>query len=175
MDVIGIDMPWNAKVSLGFSQPSTPKGKVNSVFGTKEGPEDTYVGSPTTTPGTDLTHPPSFPHPHSGPKPDSVDRNRHSNRSSPASAPVSYQISSLIRSNSQNSSDSGRHHSGSVDRVREAEKELLERLRDSSTLADVKVKESRSPGKEMLERRPSEDSIKPTPAFSFPLLQGSDQ
>uniref|UniRef100_A0A8C4HML1 Fibrosin-like 1 n=1 Tax=Dicentrarchus labrax TaxID=13489 RepID=A0A8C4HML1_DICLA len=92
---------------------------------------------------------------------DSVDRNRHSNRSSPASAPVSYQISSLIRSNSQNSSDSGRHHTGSVDRVREAEKELLERHRESSTLADVKVKESRSPGKEMLERRSSEDSIKP--------------
>uniref|UniRef100_A0A087Y137 Fibrosin like 1 n=1 Tax=Poecilia formosa TaxID=48698 RepID=A0A087Y137_POEFO len=92
---------------------------------------------------------------------DSVDRNRHSNRSSPASAPVSYQISSLIRSNSQNSSDSGRHHSGSVDRVREAEKELLERQRESS-LADIKVKESRSPGKEMLERRTSEDSIKPT-------------
>uniref|UniRef100_A0A674PB82 Fibrosin like 1 n=1 Tax=Takifugu rubripes TaxID=31033 RepID=A0A674PB82_TAKRU len=91
---------------------------------------------------------------------DSVDRNRHSNRSSPASAPVSYQISSLIRSNSQNSSDSGRHHSGSVDRVREAEKELLERHRESS-LADVKVKESRSPGKEMLERRSSEDSMKP--------------
>ncbi|XP_072244545.1 fibrosin-1-like protein isoform X8 [Leuresthes tenuis] len=92
---------------------------------------------------------------------DSVERNRHSNRSSPASAPVSYQISSLIRSNSQNSNDSGRHHSGSVDRVREAEKELLERHRESSTLVDVKVKESRSPGKEMLERRPSEDSIKP--------------
>uniref|UniRef100_A0A8C6L570 Fibrosin like 1 n=1 Tax=Nothobranchius furzeri TaxID=105023 RepID=A0A8C6L570_NOTFU len=92
---------------------------------------------------------------------DSVDRNRHSNRSSPASAPVSYQISSLIRSNSQNSSDSGRHHSGSVDRVREVEKELLERQRESSGQADVKVKESRSPGKEMLERRPSEDSIKP--------------
>uniref|UniRef100_A0A3P9LKW6 Fibrosin-like 1 n=1 Tax=Oryzias latipes TaxID=8090 RepID=A0A3P9LKW6_ORYLA len=92
---------------------------------------------------------------------DSVDRNRHSNRSSPASAPVSYQISSLIRSNSQNSSDSGRHHSGSVDRVREAEKELFERHRESSTQADVKVKESRSPSKEMLERRTSEDSIKP--------------
>jgi len=27
MDVIGIDMLWNAKVSLGFSQPSTPEGK----------------------------------------------------------------------------------------------------------------------------------------------------
>ncbi|MEQ2196272.1 hypothetical protein XENOCAPTIV_028897 [Xenoophorus captivus] len=92
---------------------------------------------------------------------DSVDRNRHSNRSSPASAPVSYQISSLIRSNSQNSSDSGRHHSSSVDRVREIEKELLDRQRESS-LPDVKVKESRSPGKEMLERRASEDSIKPT-------------
>lgn len=90
-----------------------------------------------------------------------MDRNRHSNRSSPASAPVSYQISSLIRSNSQNSSDSGRHHSGSVDRVREAEKELLERHREASGLIDVKVKESRSPGKEMLERRPSEDAIKP--------------
>ncbi|XP_072770327.1 autism susceptibility gene 2 protein-like isoform X2 [Nerophis lumbriciformis] len=90
---------------------------------------------------------------------DSVERNRHSNRSSPASAPVSYQISSLIRSNSQ-SSDPGRHHSGSVDRVREAEKELLERHRDSSAMADVKIKESRSPGKEMLDRRSSEDSIK---------------
>ena len=91
-----------------------------------------------------------------------MDRNRHSNRSSPASAPVSYQISNLIRSNSQNSCDSGRHHSGSVDRVREAEKELLERHRESSSQGDVKVKESRSPGKEMLERRSSEDSIKPT-------------
>lgn len=91
---------------------------------------------------------------------DSADRNRHSNRSSPASAPVSHQISSLIRSNSQNSSDSGRHHSGSIDRVRETEKEMLERHRESTMLSDVKVKESRSPGKEMLERRPSEDSIK---------------
>ncbi|XP_077416668.1 fibrosin-like 1 isoform X8 [Vanacampus margaritifer] len=90
---------------------------------------------------------------------DSVERNRHSNRSSPASAPVSYQISNLIRSTSQNS-DPLRHHSGSVDRVREAEKELLERHRDSSALVDVKIKESRSPGKEMLERRSSEDSIK---------------
>lgn len=88
-----------------------------------------------------------------------MDRNRHSNRSSPASAPVSYQISSLIRSNSQ-SSESGRHHSGGVDRCREAEKELLDRHRDASALADVKLKESRSPGKEMLERRGSEDSIK---------------
>lgn len=92
---------------------------------------------------------------------DSVDRNRHSSRSSPASAPVSYQISSLIRSNSQNSNDSGRHHSGSVDRVRDGEKELLERHRESSTMADVKVKESRSPSKEVLERRSSEDPIKP--------------
>ncbi|XP_056129891.1 autism susceptibility gene 2 protein-like isoform X2 [Lampris incognitus] len=92
---------------------------------------------------------------------DSVDRNRHSNRSSPASAPVSYQISNLIRSNSQNSSDSGRHHSSSVDRVREAEKELLERHRESSLLGDIKVKESRSPSKEAMERRPIEDSIKP--------------
>ncbi|XP_061528992.1 autism susceptibility gene 2 protein isoform X6 [Phycodurus eques] len=90
---------------------------------------------------------------------DLVERNRHSNRSSPASAPVSYQISNLIRSNSQNS-DPGRHHSGSVDRVREAEKELLERHRESSALVDVKIKESRSPGKEMLEKRSSEDSIK---------------
>ncbi|XP_061622506.1 autism susceptibility gene 2 protein isoform X6 [Phyllopteryx taeniolatus] len=91
---------------------------------------------------------------------DLVERNRHSNRSSPASAPVSYQISNLIRSNSQNS-DPGRHHSGSVDRVREAEKELLERHRESSALVDVKIKESRSPGKEMLEKRSSEDSMKP--------------
>uniref|UniRef100_A0A6Q2XQV0 Fibrosin-like 1 n=1 Tax=Esox lucius TaxID=8010 RepID=A0A6Q2XQV0_ESOLU len=94
---------------------------------------------------------------------DSIERNRHSNRSSPASAPTSYQISSLIRSNSQNSSDSGRHHSSSVDRVREAEKELLERHREAAVLGDVKVKESRSPGggKELTDRRSSEDSIKP--------------
>lgn len=26
MDVIGIDMPWNAKVPLGFSQLSSPEG-----------------------------------------------------------------------------------------------------------------------------------------------------
>lgn len=90
-----------------------------------------------------------------------MDRNRHSNRSSPASAPVGYQISNLIRSNSQNSSDSGRHHSGSVDRVREAEKELLERHRESGMLGDVKIKESRSPGKDVMDRRSSEDSMKP--------------
>ncbi|KAJ8005796.1 hypothetical protein DPEC_G00121600 [Dallia pectoralis] len=95
---------------------------------------------------------------------DSIERNRHSNRSSPGSAPTSYQISSLIRSNSQNSSDSGRHNSGSVDRVREAEKELLERHREAVMLGDVKVKERRSPGgggKELTDRRSSEDSIKP--------------
>ncbi|KAM6965576.1 fibrosin-1-like protein isoform 3-T3 [Aplochiton taeniatus] len=89
---------------------------------------------------------------------DSVERNRHSNRSSP----VGYQISNLIRSNSQNSgSDPGRHHSSSVDRVREAEKELLERHREAAMLADIKVKESRSPGKEVVERRASEDPVKP--------------
>ncbi|CDQ74337.1 unnamed protein product [Oncorhynchus mykiss] len=71
---------------------------------------------------------------------DSIDRNRHSNRSSPASAQTSYQISSLIRSNSQNSSDSGRHHSASVDRVREAEKELLERHREAAILGDDPIK-----------------------------------
>ncbi|XP_066546285.1 fibrosin-like 1 isoform X12 [Amia ocellicauda] len=94
---------------------------------------------------------------------DSLDRNRHSNRSSPASAPVSYQISNLIRSNSQNSSDTGRHRSGSVDRVRDSEKELLERQREAALLGDIKVKESRSPGKEIQgqERRPSEDTCKP--------------
>ena len=94
-----------------------------------------------------------------------MERSRHSNRSSPASAPVSYQISSLIRSNSQNSSDSGRHRSGSVDRVREAEKELLERHREAAMLGggggDVKVKESRSPGKEASERRSGgDDAVK---------------
>ncbi|XP_073808118.1 fibrosin-1-like protein isoform X20 [Danio rerio] len=91
---------------------------------------------------------------------DSLDRNRHSNRSSPASAPVSYQISSLIRSNSQNSTDSGRHRSGSADRNREPEKELLDRQRDAVILGDVKVKESRSPGKEITDRRSSDDSLK---------------
>ncbi|XP_051972938.1 autism susceptibility gene 2 protein homolog isoform X3 [Xyrauchen texanus] len=92
---------------------------------------------------------------------DSVDRNRHSNRSSPASAPVSYQISSLIRSNSQNSTDSGRHRSSSADRNREPEKELLDRQREAAMLGDIKVKESRSPGKEITDRRSSDDSCKP--------------
>ncbi|KAK1893126.1 Autism susceptibility 2 protein [Dissostichus eleginoides] len=141
----------------------------NNMFGTKEGPGGMPTfGSPHHDTWNRLRRtPPSFPTPPQWPKKekdkdrDSVDRNRHSNRSSPASAPVSYQISNLIRSNSQNSCDSGRHHSGSVDRVREAEKELLERHRESSSQGDVKVKESRSPGKEMLERRSSEDSIKP--------------
>ncbi|CAM4545228.1 unnamed protein product [Leuciscus chuanchicus] len=91
---------------------------------------------------------------------DSIDRNRHSNRSSPASAPVSYQISNLIRSNSQNSSDSGRHRSGSADRNREPEKEHLERQREAGILGDIKVKESRSPGKEITDRRSSDDSLK---------------
>ncbi|XP_043094827.1 autism susceptibility gene 2 protein homolog isoform X15 [Puntigrus tetrazona] len=91
---------------------------------------------------------------------DSLDRNRHSNRSSPASAPVSYQISSLIRSNSQNSTDSGRHRSGSADRNREPEKELLDRQREAGILGDIKVKESRSPGKEISDRRSSDDSLK---------------
>uniref|UniRef100_A0A672LA33 Autism susceptibility gene 2 protein-like n=2 Tax=Sinocyclocheilus grahami TaxID=75366 RepID=A0A672LA33_SINGR len=91
---------------------------------------------------------------------DSLDRNRHSNRSSPASAPVSYQISSLIRSNSQNSNDSGRHRSGSADRNREPEKELLDRQREPGILGDIKVKESRSPGKEITDRRSSDDSLK---------------
>uniref|UniRef100_A0AAQ5YZL5 Fibrosin-like 1 n=1 Tax=Amphiprion ocellaris TaxID=80972 RepID=A0AAQ5YZL5_AMPOC len=175
--------------SSAFGGLGNPSLGSNSVFGSKEGPGGLPTfGSPHHDTWNRLRRtPPSFPTPPQWPKTadaersssansherekkksvklchyrDSVDRNRHSNRSSPASAPVSYQISSLIRSNSQNSSDSGRHHSGSVDRVREAEKELLERHRESSTLADVKVKESRSPGKEMLERRPSEDSIKP--------------
>ncbi|XP_051518257.1 autism susceptibility gene 2 protein-like isoform X10 [Myxocyprinus asiaticus] len=92
---------------------------------------------------------------------DSIDRNRHSNHSSPASAPVSYQISSLIRSNSQNSTDSGRHRSESADRNREPEKEMLDRQREAAMLGDVKVKESRSPGKEMTDKRSSDDSCKP--------------
>ncbi|XP_026104431.1 autism susceptibility gene 2 protein homolog isoform X3 [Carassius auratus] len=91
---------------------------------------------------------------------DSLDRNRHSNRSSPASAPVSYQISSLIRSNSQNSTDSGRHRSSSADRNREPEKELLDRQREAGILGDTKVKESHSPGKEITDRRSSDDSLK---------------
>uniref|UniRef100_A0A3Q3WNG3 Uncharacterized protein n=1 Tax=Mola mola TaxID=94237 RepID=A0A3Q3WNG3_MOLML len=146
--------------SSAFGGLGNPSLGSNNMFGSKEGPGGLPTfGSPHHDTWNRLRRtPPSFPTP---PQWDSVDRNRHSNRSSPASAPVSYQISSLIRSNSQNSSDSGRHHSGSVDRVREAEKELLERHRESSTLADIKVKESRSPGKEMLERRSSEDSIKP--------------
>ena len=90
---------------------------------------------------------------------DSLDQNRHSNRSSPASAQMGYQISNLIRSNSQNSNDSGRHHS--ADRAREAEKNLIERHREATMLGDIKVKESRSPGKEVQERRSSEDQCKP--------------
>ncbi|XP_046871931.1 LOW QUALITY PROTEIN: autism susceptibility gene 2 protein [Hypomesus transpacificus] len=107
---------------------------------------------------------------------DSLERSRHSNRSSPASAPVSYQISSLIRSNSQNSSDSGRHRSGSVDRVREAEKELLERHREAAMLTgggDVKVKESRSPGKEVPERRPGDDGVKPVRRSPSPYTKAA--
>ncbi|XP_077456151.1 fibrosin-like 1 isoform X3 [Stigmatopora argus] len=103
---------------------------------------------------------------------DSVERNRHSNRSSPASAPVSYQISNLIRSNSQNA-DAARHHGGSLDRVREAEKELLERHRDPSALVDVKVKESRSPAKEMLERRSSDDSVIPAQRSPSPYAKAA--
>ncbi|KAI4879109.1 hypothetical protein NFI96_025206 [Prochilodus magdalenae] len=81
---------------------------------------------------------------------DSVDRNRHSNRSSPASAPVSYQISSLIRSSSHNSAP------------RDTEKDLLDRQREAAMMADVKVKESRSPGKDVNERSASSaDSCKP--------------
>uniref|UniRef100_A0A8B9GTT4 Fibrosin-like 1 n=1 Tax=Astyanax mexicanus TaxID=7994 RepID=A0A8B9GTT4_ASTMX len=84
---------------------------------------------------------------------DSLDRNRHSNRSSPASAPVSYQISNLIRSSSHNSAPRC-----------DAEKDLLERQREATAalMADVKVKESRSPGKEINERSTSSaDSCKP--------------
>ncbi|KAL6465121.1 hypothetical protein MHYP_G00252540 [Metynnis hypsauchen] len=83
---------------------------------------------------------------------DSVDRNRHSNRSSPASAPVSYQISNLIRSSSHNSAP------------RDTEKDLLDRQREAAAalMADVKVKESRSPGKDANERSASSaDSCKP--------------
>lgn len=103
-----------------------------------------------------------------------MDRNRHSNRSSPASAPVSYQISNLIRSNSGGGGDSGggggggrQHHGNSAaeQRAREAEKELLERHhREAAMLVgDVKVKESRSPSKEIQERerRSVEDPCKP--------------
>lgn len=32
MDVIGIDMPWNAKVPLGFSQLSSPEGSESPLF-----------------------------------------------------------------------------------------------------------------------------------------------
>uniref|UniRef100_W5LAN9 Fibrosin like 1 n=1 Tax=Astyanax mexicanus TaxID=7994 RepID=W5LAN9_ASTMX len=84
---------------------------------------------------------------------DSLDRNRHSNRSSPASAPVSYQISNLIRSSSHNSAPRC-----------DTEKDLLERQREATAalMADVKVKESRSPGKEINERSTSSaDSCKP--------------
>ncbi|XP_065106892.1 fibrosin-1-like protein isoform X2 [Paramisgurnus dabryanus] len=103
---------------------------------------------------------------------DSLDRNRHSNRSSPASAPVSYQISSLIRSNSQNSTDSGRHRSGSADRNREPEKELLDRQREAAMLGDVKVKESRSPSKEITDRRSSDDPCKPIQRSPSPYSKG---
>lgn len=101
---------------------------------------------------------------------DSLDRNRHSNRSSPASAPVSYQISNLIRSNS---TDSGRHRSGSADRNREPEKELLDRQREAAMLGDVKVKESRSPSKEITDRRSSDDSCKPIQRSPSPYTKSN--
>ncbi|XP_057208175.1 autism susceptibility gene 2 protein isoform X10 [Triplophysa rosa] len=101
---------------------------------------------------------------------DSLDRNRHSNRSSPASAPVNYQISSLIRSNS---TDSGRHRSGSADRNREPEKELLDRQREAAMLGDVKVKESRSPSKEITDRRSADDSCKPIQRSPSPYSKSS--
>ncbi|MBN3298918.1 AUTS2 protein, partial [Amia calva] len=178
--------------SSAFGGLGNPSLASNSVFGHKEGHGLPGFSSPHHDTWNRLHRtPPSFPTPPQWPKSvdmersssvnnhdrerererereqekreDSLDRNRHSNRSSPASAPVSYQISNLIRSNSQNSSDTGRHRSGSVDRVRDSEKELLERQREAALLGDIKVKESRSPGKEIQgqERRPSEDTCKP--------------
>lgn len=90
---------------------------------------------------------------------------------------MGYHISNLIRSNSQSSGDLSRHPSGNVERVREAEKELLDPHRDSSTLADVKVKESRPPGHDVMERRSSEDSVKSSQRSPSPYLKAmiSDQ
>uniref|UniRef100_A0A8C9S507 Fibrosin like 1 n=1 Tax=Scleropages formosus TaxID=113540 RepID=A0A8C9S507_SCLFO len=149
----------------------------NSVFGNKEGPGLPGFSSPHHDAWNRLHRtPPSFPTPPAWPKvadtergssvsshdrEESLDRNRHSNRSSPASAQVGYQISSLIRSSSQNSSDSGRHHSVGAERPREADKEALERQREAAAITDIKVKESRSPGKEVSERRAPEDTLKP--------------
>ncbi|XP_076853976.1 fibrosin-like 1 isoform X2 [Brachyhypopomus gauderio] len=104
---------------------------------------------------------------------DSLDRNRHSNRSSPGSAPVSYQISSLIRSSSQNSADLGRSHGGGDRSRAESDKDLLERQREVALMADVKVKESRSPGKESSERATSSvDSCKPGRRSPSPYTKG---
>ncbi|XP_058850115.1 autism susceptibility gene 2 protein-like isoform X8 [Acipenser ruthenus] len=101
---------------------------------------------------------------------DSLDKNRHSNRSSPASAPGSYQISSLIRSNSQTSSDSSRQHSSSTERSREPERELLERQRESALTGDIKVKESRSPGKEMPIQEMTKPAHQPPSPYGKPIL-----
>ncbi|XP_066512181.1 autism susceptibility gene 2 protein isoform X4 [Hoplias malabaricus] len=167
-----------------FGGLANPSLGANSVFGPKEGP-----ALPGFSPHHDAWNrlhrtPPSFPTPPAWPKPsepersssanshererekerererekrdsslskdekdkdrDSVDRNRHSNHSSPASAPISYQISNLIRSSSLGSAPRG-----------DSEK-------DGALMADVKVKESRSPGKDSMERSASSaDSCKP--------------
>ncbi|XP_043924655.1 fibrosin-1-like protein isoform X2 [Protopterus annectens] len=110
---------------------------------------------------------------------DIMDKNRHSNRSSPASAPVTHQISNLIRSSSQNSIEPVRQIAASDrERSKELEREHSERLK-ASTPVELKVKQSRSPVKDLLshERKASEDNIKPvircTSPYSKPVLTGS--
>ncbi|XP_048847262.1 autism susceptibility gene 2 protein-like isoform X2 [Brienomyrus brachyistius] len=98
---------------------------------------------------------------------DSLERNRHSNRSSPATAPVSYQISSLIRGSSQSSGEVVRHA------VAEREKEGVERQRDAVVPPDVKVKESRSPGREVQERRAPDDPCRPVRRSPSPYLKAT--
>uniref|UniRef100_A0AAZ3Q1L2 Fibrosin-like 1 n=1 Tax=Oncorhynchus tshawytscha TaxID=74940 RepID=A0AAZ3Q1L2_ONCTS len=157
----------------------------NSIFGHKEGPGGLPgFGSPHHDTWNRLHRtPPSFPTPPQWPKSADAERSNSVNsheerererekRDSSISKEekdkdrcVFYMSTTLNHFHYQNSSDSGRHHSASVDRVREAEKELLERHREAAILGDVKVKESRSPGggKEVSDRdrRSSEDPIKP--------------
>ncbi|XP_074156200.1 fibrosin-1-like protein isoform X12 [Sminthopsis crassicaudata] len=152
----------------------------NSIFAHKETPTLQSFNNPHEPWNRLHRTPPSFPTPPQWPKPgdperssslnnhdrdrdpekgkeerdrDIMDKSRHSNRSSPASAPVTHQISNLIRSNSQTSMEPSRP-------AGLGEREPPDRLRDAP-LPEHKVKESRSPLKEGLEKQPPEDSGKP--------------
>ncbi|KAM9101320.1 fibrosin-1-like protein isoform X7 [Sarcophilus harrisii] len=152
----------------------------NSIFAHKEAPALQSFNNPHEPWNRLHRTPPSFPTPPQWPKPgdperssalnnhdrdrdpekgkeerdrDIMEKSRHSNRSSPASAPVTHQISNLIRSNSQTSMEPSRP-------AGLGEREPPDRLRDAP-LPEHKVKESRSPLKEGLEKQPPEDSGKP--------------